>query len=101
MTQGTTPTLSLMLPSTSTDLTEAAHVYATLEQGRKRITMSDEDLTVSAHQVDVYLTQEQTLQFVGGSVAVQLNWVYADNSRASSTIAKVDIGRNLLLEVIP
>lgn len=94
MTQATTPTFTLTLPDT-VDLTEAASVYFTLEQGQTKIRKTGADLNITAHQVDVYLSQAESKDLWAGSASLQLNWVYANGSRACSNIAKVQVKHNL------
>ena len=101
MIRGTTPTFTLTIPSDSgVDLTQAANVYATFKQTGVAITKSGEDLTVQAHQVDVYLNQAETLQFKAGTLQIQLNWTYSNASRACSTIVNIGIDNNLVGEVL-
>lgn len=102
MTRGTTPTYTLTLDDDSIDLGLAASVYATFSQsGGKRITKTGDDLDVDGHTVSVYLTQEETLSLLAAKRAdIQLNWVYADGSRACSEIVNVAVKPNLLPEVL-
>lgn len=58
--RGVTPTFTLTFTD-NIDLTQAEHVYVTFVGG-KAITKSDDDLTVAERQIDVYLTQEETLR---------------------------------------
>lgn len=99
MVRGTTPTFSLKIDN-SVDLTEAYNVYATFKQTNHTLTKTGESLDVTAHQVDVYLSQEETLKFIGGSMDIQLNWTYADGSRACSNIVSVNVGANLIGSVL-
>lgn len=96
--RGTTPTLTLTFPE-GTDLTEAAHVYVSLKGGNL-IQKQDADLTVSSTSIDVYLTQEETLSLSRGNVSVQVNWTYANGSRAASDIASFNLTENLLNGVV-
>lgn len=97
MIRGTTPTFKLLLNDEEVDLTQALNVYATFKQGTVLITKTGEDLTVTEHEVDVYLNQEESLKFKeGDKLEVQLNWTYNDGKRACSNIIKIDVGRNLL-----
>lgn len=100
MIRGTTPTFKLQITDDQVNLLEARNVYATFKQRDKAITKSDEDIEVSAHEVDVFLSQEETLKFKPGTIAVQLNWTYVDGVRACSNIIYVDIGENLKPEVL-
>ena len=99
MVQATTPTFVLTLPQ-DIDLGEAAHVYFTLRQNGSVIEKSDTDLTIDANEVEVYLPQEETLKLSIGAARLQLNWTYANGSRACSTIATVTVDENLLKAVV-
>lgn len=97
--RGITPTFTLTLPQT-VDLTETNNVYATFRQGTNELTKTGDDLTVSEHEVDVYLTQSETLSFNRGTVLIQLNWTYADGSRGCSEVVGQAWGENLLERVL-
>lgn len=97
--QGVTPTFTLTVPET-TDLAEATNVYATFSQSRNVITKSGSDITVRAHEVDVYLTQAETLSFAKGIVRVELNWTYNDGSRGATDKKGIEWDDNLLQEVL-
>ncbi len=99
ITQGITPTFTLTLPET-VDLTATENVYVTFAQGSLLLTKTGESLVVTEHEVDVYLSQEETLSFSQGKVLVQLNWTYADHSRGCSEIVGIDWDANLLKEVL-
>ena len=105
MIRGTTPTFTLTLNDETVDLTLAENVFVTFKQGYKdcckaSITKSGEDISVSAHEVSVTLTQKDSLHFVEGPLLIQVNWVYSDGTRACSEIAKIDVTENLLVNVI-
>ncbi len=97
--QGVTPTFTLTVPET-VDLTEAVNVYATFSQGHQDITKTGNEITVRAHEVDVYLSQEDTLSFVKGSVMVEMNWTYADGSRGATYKVCIEWDDNLLKKVL-
>ena len=97
--QGVTPTFTLTVPET-VDLTAAANVYATFDQGKISLTKTGTDLTVSAQTVDVFLSQQETIMFQKGYVAIQLNWTYSDGSRGCSEIKSIPWDINLLPEVL-
>ena len=99
MVQATTPTFVLTLPN-DIDLGEAAHVYFTLKQKNAEIVKEDSDLTIDGNEVSVYLSQAETVKLSVGSALLQLNWTYANGSRACSTIASVEVDENLLKEVV-
>jgi hypothetical protein len=99
MVQATTPTFILTLPDT-VDLSQAANIYFSLRQKNVNIEKSNDDLTVDGQTVSVYLSQEETLQLVSGAAQIQLNWTYANGSRACSNIVSVQVTENLLKEVV-
>lgn len=97
--QGVTPTFTLTLPE-SVDLTVAKGVYATFSQSKTSLTKTADSLTIRAHEVDVYLTQAETLSFQKGRVMVELNWTYDDGSRGASEKKGIEWDDNLLQEVL-
>ena len=100
MTKGTTPTFLLTLPE-SVDLTEAVNVYATFRRGEVCVTKTGREMVLTPNTASVQLSQEETLRFPAGKEAeVQLNWTYADGTRACTEIAAVSVARNLLPEVL-
>ena len=99
MVQATTPTFVLTLPDT-VDLTEPIHFYFTLRQGIVRIEKADSDLVIDGQTISVYLSQAETLTLTPGIVKLQLNWTYANGSRAASEIVSVNVTDNLLKEVV-
>lgn len=99
MVQATTPTFILTLPDT-VDLSQAANIYFSLRQKNVIIEKSNDDLTVDGQTVSVYLSQAETLQLVSGAAQIQLNWTYANGSRACSNIVSVQVTENLLKEVV-
>lgn len=99
MVQATTPTFILTLPQ-DIDLGEAAHVYFTLKQKNAEIVKEDSDLTIDGNEVSVYLSQAETVKLSVGTALLQLNWTYANGSRACSTIASVEVDENLLKAVV-
>lgn len=100
MIQYTTPTFILTLPET-VDLSLAQNIYFTLTQGEDvEITKSGESLVVEGQNVSVFLSQEESGRFSKGKASLMLNWTYANGARACSTIVAVDVGRNLLDEVV-
>lgn len=99
MVQATTPTFILTLPDT-VDLSQAANVYFTLKQSSVSIEKDTSDLVIEGQTVSVYLTQAETLNLVAGTARLQLNWTYANGSRACSNIVPVNVTENLLKEVV-
>ncbi len=99
MIQYTTPTFILTLPET-VDLSLVQNLYFSLTQGKTEIVKTGSALVVEGQTVSVYLSQDETKLFNSGKASLQLNWTYANGSRACSTIVAVDVGRNLLDEVV-
>lgn len=100
MIRGTTPTFKLRLKDTSIDLTKADNIYVSFSQKSVRLMKSGEDLEVNGNEVDVYLTQEDSLKFVDGEVEIQINWTYDDGSRACTNIVTINVSKNLIGRVL-
>ena len=98
--RATTPTFTLKFSDKDLDLTTANNVYATFEQDEVNFTKTGADLDIAEKQVDVYLTQEETLQFKVGVVDIQLNWTMNNGRRASSDVKQVAITKQLLRQVV-
>ena len=99
--RGTTPTLVLTFDDKDLDLREASHVYVTFNVGGAPMTKSDNDLEVDERQINVYLTQSDTLAFPNGKIKMQANWVYPDGSRGASDVTSVEFTQQLLGSVLP
>lgn len=99
MIQATTPTFILSVPET-VDLTEASSVYFSLRQGQVYVEKTGSDIDVYAHEVDVYLSQAETIQFAEGPAQMQLNWTYGGGERASTNIVTIDVTPNLIKRVL-
>lgn len=98
--RGTTPTFTLTFDQDSVDLTAADHVYVTFSDGKTSFTKTEEELDVSAHSIDVYLSQQDTIALPEGKLEVQANWTYDGGKRAASKIESCVITRNLLDRVV-
>ena len=110
MVRYTTPVLPLIVAA---DLT-GCEVYASLQQTvngvKKEITKEISNFTVSEGKttVNVTLTQQETAQFVvtkiraaeTDRVLVQVNWIDAGGNRNATEIKAINLGENLLDEVI-
>lgn len=102
--RGTTPTYILTLPD-DIDLTTANHVIVTFSETnyKKIIEKKDDELTISEHEIQVYLTQEETLQFPVSAILVQVNFTFNEGGkmkRLATTIERTHSARNLIEEVI-
>ena len=100
MIRGTTPTFILKISDASVDLTKVTNIYASFSQNNVKIVKTGEDLVVAPQEVDVYLTQEETLRFVAGTLNIQLNWTYQGGQRACTNIVGVNVGINLIGRVL-
>jgi hypothetical protein len=100
MIRGTTPTFQLKINDETVDLTNSDNVYVTFAYMGWSLTKTGEDIDVSAQQVDVYLSQEETLSFPKGNIDVQINWTFDDGKRACTTIATVKVTKNLIERVL-
>ena len=98
--RGTTPTLTLTFTDATLDLTAADNVYVTFNTPFATLTKSGEDLDVAAKQIDVFLTQEETLGFPAEQIEVQANWVYSDGTRGASDVAYFEFTPQLLNSVL-
>lgn len=98
--RATTPTFTLKFTEEELDLTTANNVYATFEQDAINFTKTGTDLVIAEKQVDVYLSQEETLKFKVGVVDIQLNWTMNNGRRASSDVKQVAITKQLLRQVV-
>ncbi len=101
--RGTTPTCTFRLPNT-VDLSIANHVYVTFSKLDHRVifTKSDEDLTIEANLVHIFLTQEETLN-LPDKFEVQMNWTYLDGHKVKRADTKRKVicsDYNLLNEVV-
>ena len=101
--KGVTPTFSLKSPETI-DLTEATSIVVTFTDGYRNVQLEKEgdDLTVTAHQIDLFLTQEETLA-MPKLVRIQVNFLFGDNGlvrRVASVIKDIDFEANLKPEVM-
>lgn len=103
MTRGATPTYTFTLADTTINLGLADYVYVTFRQGSRSLRKTGGDITVSVNTCTVKLTQAETLAFASGGkeAEAQLNWVYADGSRACSEIVPIAVLRNLEPVVLP
>lgn len=99
MIQYTTPTFILTLPET-VDLSLVQNLYFTLTQGKTELQKAGDSLVVEGQTVSVFLSQEESGKFTNGKASLQLNWTYGNGARCCSTIVAVDVGRNLLDEVV-
>ena len=104
MYKGVTPTYTFKAPQTL-DMTLATKVWVTFSTPDEReiFTKSGDDLTVTQHQVEVYLSQADTLRMPTGRVKIQLNWTYVEGTkvkRGASNKFFINAETNLKNEVL-
>ena len=103
MFKGTTPTISLTFPDT-VDLTLATQIAVTFSDYRNNTILEKvgSELTISAQQIDIDLSQEETLA-MPKDVLIQVNSLYVDGAttrRCASTIQGLRFEKNLKAEVM-
>lgn len=96
--RGTTPTFVLTFTDEELDLTEAEHVYVTFKYAGQTLTKADEDLVISEKEIQVFLTQAETLPMF--DVRIQANWTLAGSVRAASEVVQYRMGEQLLDKVV-
>lgn len=96
--RGTTPTFCLTFEDASLDLTQAEHVYVTFRSGSNVITKTGDDLTVSEKEIQVFLTQEETLKLY--DVQIQANWTTNGGVRSASEVVSYRMSDQLLEKVV-
>ena len=97
---GTTPTFRLEFNDRDLDLTQMSNVYVTFSYGKGIITKDKEDLEINENVVNVFLSQEETLNFPVGDVEIQVNWVYDNGIRGASTVVPYKFSKQLLKKVV-
>lgn len=97
MHKGITPTFTLTLPE-DIDLTSANHVYVTFssKNGKEKVTMTEDALTIDGNVIQATLRQEDTLKM--SQMYVQVNWTYLEGGvtkRAASDVVGLYFKDNL------
>ena len=94
MRRGTTPTHTF---SVDVDLTAAEVIYLTYKQtGKVLVEKTKDDLTITEDQVEVKLTQEETLSFREiGDVDIQFRARFPDGTAIASNIMTADADKIL------
>ena len=89
MIRGTTPT---HIFDTDISLVNAEVIYITYKQGKVILEKTKDDVRVTENQLQVDLTQEETLMFDFNRIAhVQIRARFADGKAVASNISQVDI----------
>lgn len=100
--RGFTPTFILTIPSGSEDLTAVDNITVDISGVGKHVVKTGESVAVtSATELEVSLSQEDTLAIAGSTVSIQVNWTYPGGSdRWGTNIATVSVDKQLHMEVI-
>ena len=98
MRQGTTPTIVINV--NNIDVNTLKSIYVTFEQTGFILTKSMNDIDIIDDQIQIRLSQEETLQFERGKCNVQLRAITNDGNAIASTIVSTNIYRILDKEVI-
>ena len=97
----TTPTITLVVEGVELN---SEDIYVTLKQGALEMTKSGDDLDISVDEdttIQFSLSQEESAEFKENlSVAVQVNWIASNGTRAATSIQNISVFKNLLDEVI-
>lgn len=98
--RGVTPTFTLKFNEEDLDLTQVQSVYVTFSYGKGKITKDIESLDVRENEIDVFLSQSETLSFPVGIVEIQVNWVYNNGVRGASDCVSYRFSKQLLDKVV-
>ena len=95
----TTPTVTVEVEGV--DLTTST-VLVTFQQRNNRLTVEGPSMTLQGEDtiISVPLSQLQTGGFAEGSIEVQVNWLDGYGHRDATTVAAIQVERNLLAEVV-
>lgn len=109
--RGTTPTFTINL--NGVDLTQNYRVYITIDQNgtqltkdsfsdamQMNITKIEADEGSFSTQIDLHLTQEETLMFDVGNAEIQAKWIDVTGAVEASDISNVKFSRALLEDVV-
>ena len=95
----TTPTVTVTVEGV--DLTTST-VLVTFQQRSNRLTVEGPSMELQGEDtvISVPLSQLQTGGFAEGSIEVQVNWLDGYGHRDATTVAAIQVERNLLAEVV-
>lgn len=101
MFRGTTPTLILSFED-ATVFSGAEKIVVTFATDYKKVLFekTENDFTINENTIEIDLTQEETLYFNEGNIQVQVNILYQNGKRATSTIGKMNWQTGLKNEVM-
>lgn len=97
--QYTTPSFTIQLEDG--DLDNYKTVLITIKKGSDLLELSNNDLSIddSKNKISFSLSQEQTSEYKG-TVSIQVNILYNNETRRTSEIMSVVFGKNLHEEIM-
>lgn len=104
--RGTTPTLTFHVKNEQLDLNDIAEVWITfktkagVKPREKTYSIDDVVIDNAEHNIELDLSQEDTLYFLDSTVQVQVRARFNDDLAYASSITDVDVGRILKEGVI-
>lgn len=100
--RGATPTFVLSIPKGYEDFNAVENITVSLTSNGAETVKDGEAVTIlSENEIEVTLTQEESLAMRGTTVEIQINWTYPDTElRGCTKICYVSIDRQLHMEVI-
>lgn len=101
MFKATTPTLILAFDE-GVDFTDAKSVVVTFATDYHKVITekADEELEINDNVIRVPLTQKETLAMPTGSILIQVNVLYRDETRVASDIVHLEWSPNLKGEIM-
>ena len=100
--RGTTPTLTFHVKDETLDLSTLAALWITFKskagnpkQIEKTFTLEDVNVDAENHNIEVYMSQEDTLELMNASMECQIRARFDDDKAYASTIEDLPIGRIL------
>lgn len=97
MYQATTPHFTFTL---GIDTAEISEMRLTFYQSNTIIlTLTEDDVTMQGNNVDVVLTQEQSLLFIPGQMFVQFRVKLTDDTVEASNYVTINVNRSLDTEI--
>lgn len=102
--RGTTPTLTFHVKDETLDLTTLAALWITFKskagnpkQIEKTFTLEDVNVDAANHNIEVYMSQEDTLEFMTSNMEFQIRARF-DNDKAYASPIKDDLIGRILKE---
>lgn len=100
--RGFTPTFILTIPEGSEDLTAVENITVSITSQQREIVKTGADVSVaSATELQVALTQQESLALAGKEAELMVNWTYPGTElRWGTNTATVLIDKQLHMKVI-